>query len=248
MEIQPIAHFESPLKSKFGIPRQSGLVEELTGRIVFEHAFRKMEAIRGMEDFDYLWLIWEFSGHHKVQSLKSNAQSLTVRPPRLGGNKRMGVFATRSPFRPNPLGLSCVRLDRVEDDPQLGPVVYVRGADLMDGTPIYDIKPYVAYADAHAEARSGFVDQKQWEPLHVEIPDKLAVKVPAQYREALRATLAQDPRPAFHDDPERTYGMPFLNMDVRFRVKDGALTVVEVAGAPKVGPRLLDDDTVEEQK
>ena len=242
MDIQPIAHFESPLKSKFGIPRQSGLVDELTGRIVFEKAFRQSEAVRGLEDFDYLWLIWEFSANG---SGKSN---LTVRPPRLGGNKRMGVFATRSPFRPNPLGLSCVRIERVEEDVKSGPVIYVRGADLMDGTPIYDIKPYVAYADAHPGARSGFVDDKQWEPLHVEIPDKLAVKIPAQHREALKATLAQDPRPAFHDDPERTYGMPFLDKDVRFRVKDDVLTVVEIAGAPKVGPRLMDDDTVETQQ
>ena len=248
MDIQPIAYFESPLKSKFGVPRQSGLVAELTGRIVFEKAFRQMEAVRGLDGFDYLWLIWEFSGNHKVQGLKPNAQSLTVRPPRLGGNKRMGVFATRSPFRPNPLGLSCVRIDRVEEDRLLGPVIYVGGADLMDGTPIYDIKPYVAYADAHAEARSGFVDEQRWEPLHVEIPDRLAVRIPPQHREALKATLAQDPRPAFHDDPERTYGMPFLDMDVRFRVKDGVLTVVECAGAPKVVARLTDDDAIEEQQ
>ena len=276
MEIQPIAFFESPLKTKFGIPRQSGLVDELPGRIVFERAFRKMEAVRGMEDFDYLWLIWEFSGNHKAQSsnlksqisnlkaqrsnlksqnsnLKSQsstlkAQSLTVRPPRLGGNKRIGVFASRSPFRPNPLGLSCVRLDHVEEDPQLGPVIYVRGADLMDGTPIYDIKPYVVYADAHPDARSGFVDEKKWEPLHVEIPDKLAVNIPTAHREALRATLALDPRPAFHDDPERVYGMPFLNMDVRFCVKDGVLTVVDLAGAPEVVSRLADDDAIEEQQ
>ena len=226
MDIQPIAHFESPLKSKFGIPRQSGLVEELTGRIVFEKPFRQPEAVRGLEDFDYLWL----------------------RPPRLGGNRRIGVFASRSPFRPNPLGLSCVKIDKVEEDRLLGPVIYVRGADLMDGTPIYDIKPYVTYADAHPEARSGFVDEKQWEPLHVEIPDKLAVKIPSRHFEALKATLAQDPRPAFHDDPERTYGMPFLNMDVRFRVKDNVLTVVDLVGAPKVGSRLVDDDVVETQQ
>lgn len=243
MDIQPIAHFESPLKSKFGIPRQSGLVEELTGRIVFEKPFRRSEAVRGLEDFDYLWLIWEFSLTPHFSPLTSK---LTVRPPRLGGNRRIGVFASRSPFRPNSLGLSCVRIDRVEEDPHLGPVIYVRGADLMDGTPIYDIKPYVAYADAHPEARSGFVDEKQWVPLHVEIPDKLAVKIPPQHLEALKATLAQDPRPAFHDDPERTYGMPYLKMDVRFRVKEDVLTVVDLAGAPKVGSRLTDDDAVEE--
>ena len=248
MDIQPIAYFESPLKSKFGIPRQSGLVDELTGRIVFEHAFRKMEAVRGMEDFDYLWLIWGFSGNHKTQNLKLKAQSLTVRPPRLGGNKRIGVFASRSPFRPNALGLSCVRLDRVEEDPWLGPVIYVRGADLMDGTPIFDIKPYVVYADAHPEARSGFVDDKQWEPLHVEIPDRLAVRIPEAHLEALKATLAQDPRPAFHDDPERTYGMPFLDMDVRFSVKERVLTVSDIVGTPEVLSRLTDNDAVEEQQ
>ena len=136
----------------------------------------------------------------------------------------------------------------MEEDAKLGPVIYVRGADLMDGTPIYDIKPYVTYADAHPEARSGFVDEKRWEPLHVEIPDNLAVRIPAQHLEALKATLAQDPRPAFHDDPERTYGMPYLNMDVRFRVKDGVLTVVDFAGAPEVFSRLVDDDTVEAQQ
>ena len=245
MEILPIAHFESPLKSKFGIPRQSGLVEELTGRIVFERAFRQMEAVRGLEDFDYLWLIWEFSLSPHPSPLTSK---LTVRPPRLGGNKRIGVFASRSPFRPNSLGLSCVRIDRVEEDAKLGPVIYVRGADLMDGTPIYDIKPYVTYADAHPGARSGFVDQTAWEPLHVEMPDKLAVRIPSQHLEALKATLAQDPRPAFHDDPERVYGMPFLDMDIRFKVSNGVLMVVECASAPKVGARLTDDDTIEEQQ
>ena len=240
MDIQPIAHFESPLTSKFGIPRQSGLVDELTGRIVFEKPFRQSEAVRGMEDFDYLWLIWEFSGIHKAQSSKLKAQSsklkvqsskfkvqsLTVRPPRLGGNRRMGVFATRSPFRPNPLGLSCVRLDRVEEDPQLGPVIYVRGADLMDGTPIFDIKPYVVYADARPEARSGFVDQTDWEPLEVIIPEEVAAAIPAEHLAALRAILSQDPRPAFHDDPERVYGMPFLHLDIRFKVSGRVLTVV----------------------
>lgn len=233
MDIQPIAHFESPLTSKFGIPRQSGLVDELTGRIIFEKPFRHSEAVRGMEDFDYLWLIWEFSGIHKAQSSmlnaqssKLNAQSLTVRPPRLGGNRRMGVFATRSPFRPNPLGLSCVRLDRVEEDPQLGPVIYVRGADLMDGTPIFDIKPYVVYADARPEARSGFVDQTDWEPLEVIVPEEVAAAIPVEHLAALRAILSQDPRPAFHDDPERVYGMPFLHLDIRFKVSGRVLTVV----------------------
>ena len=219
MELFPIARFQSPLKSKFGIPRQSGLVSELTGRIVFEPAYRKVEAVRGLEDFDYLWLIWEFH---------DRSESLTVRPPRLGGNVRMGVFATRSPFRPNPLGLSCVRLDRVEYHPTLGPVIYVKGADLMDGTYIYDIKPYVAYADAHPEARSGFVDHTQWEPLVVEIPDALAALIPEDHLSVLKFTLAQDPRPRYHDDPDRVYGMPYLDLDVRFKVDGKKLTVVDV--------------------
>ena len=221
MELQPIAYFESPLKSKFGIPRQSGLVGQLEGRIVFTADYRQPEAVRGIEDFDYLWLIWEFSANRKPLT-----SHLTVRPPRLGGNRRLGVFATRSPFRPNPLGLSCVRLDRVEEEPGLGPVIYVRGADLMDGTPIYDIKPYVVYADAHPDARSGFVDQTSWQPLEVRLADGLVPPLTASEMEALKATLAQDPRPRYHDDPERLYGMPFLSWDVRFRVAEGVLTVV----------------------
>ena len=222
MEIQPIAHFESPFSTKFGIPRQSGLVPDLTGRIVFTPEYRQMDAIRGMDDFDYLWLVWEFSANRDAQ------KSLTVRPPRLGGNQRMGVFATRSPFRPNNLGLSCVRLDHIEHDAELGPVIYVRGADLMDGTPIYDIKPYVAYADAHPEARSGFVDTTEWQPLEVELSDELAARVPSDQIASLKATLAQDPRPRYHDDPNRIYGIPFLNFDIRFKVSDKVLTVVDI--------------------
>ena len=234
MEIVPIAHFRSPLKSKFGIPRQSGLAATLTGSIVFEPPYRHMEAFRGMEDFDYLWLIWEFSGNsgkRKEESGKRKEESgkrlLTVRPPRLGGNQRMGVFATRSPFRPNNLGLSCVRFDHLEEDPKLGPVIYVKGADLMDGTPIYDIKPYVVYADSHPEAKSGFVDQTAWKTLTVEIPDHLAKLFSAEDLETLRQTLALDPRPSYHDDPQRIYGMPFGDYDVRFRVEDNTVTVVE---------------------
>ena len=226
MEIHPIAFFESPLKSKFGIPRQSGLVSGLTGRIVFEPEYRKMEAVRGLEDFSHLWIIWEFSQNTPASNHHS-PQSLTVRPPRLGGNVRMGVFATRSPFRPNSLGLSCVRIDHIEQHPTLGPVIHVLGADLMDGTPIYDVKPYVAYADAHPEARSGFVDQTVWEPLKVMIPEALAAKIPSDYLGALKATLEHDPRPRYHDDPERVYGMPFLNFDVRFKVQGKVLTVVD---------------------
>ena len=212
MEVNPIGFFHSPLKSKFGIPRQSGLVSDLTGYVVFEPAYRQEEAVRGLEDFDY----------------RGEGHGLTVRPPRLGGNKRMGVFATRSPFRPNRLGLSCVRLDHVEMHPKWGPVIHVTGADLMDGTPIYDIKPYVAYADAHPEARSGFVDQAEWEPLEVVISDRCASLFCEGELAALKAVLAQDPRPQYQDDPERIYGMSFLDKDVRFKVKHRVLEVIEV--------------------
>ena len=221
MEILPVAHISSPLKSKFGIPRQSGLVGELTGRIVFEPAYRKMEAIRGLEAFDYLWLIWEFSAN------RSAAKSLTVRPPRLGGNRRMGVFATRSPFRPNNLGLSCVRLERIEEHPGLGPVIFVGGVDLMDGTPIYDIKPYVPYADSHPDARGGFVDDTTWQELEVCLPDNLAAIFDSRQAEALRRTLALDPRPRYHDDASRVYGMPFAGYDVRFRVEGRCLKILD---------------------
>lgn len=228
MEIQPIAYFHSPLKSKFGIPRQSGLVSDLPGRIVFTAAYSQSEAVRGLDDFDYLWLIWEFSDNKdKGQRHDSPSQRLTVRPPRLGGNRRMGVFATRSPFRPNNLGLSCVRIDRVEEDPHLGPVIHVRGADLMDGTPIYDIKPYITYTDAHPDARSGFVDREDWHELKVSVPDDVAAMFSSDVLKVLKATLAQDPRPQYHDDPERVYGMPFLNFDVRFKVADGVLMIVD---------------------
>lgn len=221
MEILPVAHISSPLKSKFGIPRQSGLVGELTGRIVFEPAYRKVEAIRGLEAFDYLWLIWEFSAN------RSAAKSLTVRPPRLGGNRRMGVFATRSPFRPNNLGLSCVRLERIEEHPGLGPVIFVGGVDLMDGTPIYDIKPYVPYADSHPDARGGFVDDTTWQELEVCLPDNLAAIFDSRQAEALRRTLALDPRPRYHDDASRVYGMPFAGYDVRFRVEGRCLKILD---------------------
>lgn len=226
MNIEPVAFFHSPLTSKFGIPRQSGLAPTLEGRIVFTPEYRHAEAVRGLEQFDYLWLIWEFSDNRGKRREK-RGENLTVRPPRLGGNERVGVFASRSPFRPNHLGLSCVHINKIEVSATEGPVIYVTGADLMDGTPIYDVKPYVAYADAHPEANCGFVDQTAWEPLEVVIPEHVASRIPADHLEALRATLAQDPRPAFHDDPERVYGMPYLNHDVRFRVKDGVLEVLE---------------------
>ena len=226
MEIHPIAFFHSPLTSKFGIPRQSGLAESLAGTVVFEPDYRRAEAVRGLEDFDYVWLIWQFSAN--PSTLQPSPSNLTVRPPRLGGNRRVGVFASRSPFRPNSLGLSCVRLDRVEMDHRLGPVLHVLGADLMDGTPIFDVKPYVTYADSHPEARSGFVDEQQWEPLQVEMPVEVAAAFTDEEREALCSVLAQDPRPRYHDDASRIYGMPFGGCDVRFRVSKGVLTVVEV--------------------
>lgn len=221
MTIEPIAYFHSPLTSKFGIPRQSGLAATLPGRIVFTPDYRREEAVRGLEGFDYLWLIWEFSSSGAVGAL-------TVRPPRLGGNERVGVFASRSPFRPNRLGLSCVRLERVELTNEYGSVVHVLGADLMDGTPIYDVKPYVAYADAHPEARSGFVDRHDWQPLRVEMPIDVEAQLGADLSAALREVLAQDPRPRYHDDPRRVYGMPFAGRDVKFRVADATVYVVGI--------------------
>lgn len=222
MEIKPIAFFHSSLTSKFGIPRQSGLANELQGRIVFEPEYQREEAVRGLEQFDYLWLIWEFSANPHEQ------QGLTVRPPRLGGNERVGVFASRSPFRPNRLGLSCVYINKVEMTRDKGPVIHVKGADLMDGTPIYDIKPYVTYADSHADARSGFVDEKEWHPLQVVMTDECQRCFSAEELAGLCQVLAQDPRPRYHDDEERVYGMPFGGFDVRFKVKDDVLTVVNV--------------------
>ena len=226
MNIEPIAYFRSPLTSKFGIPRQSGLVPDLSGHIVFTPEFRHEEAIRGLEEFDYLLIIWEFSQAVLPDGRQNVA--LTVRPPRLGGNKRVGVFASRSPFRPNSLGLSSVRIDRIEMTSDRGPVIHVLGADLMDGTPIYDIKPYITYADSHPEAKSGFVDSKGWNPLTVNIPENLERQLSAQQLKALKEVLAQDPRPRYHDDPERTYGMPFDGIDIRFQVNGNVLTVKEI--------------------
>ena len=217
-----IAHIRSDFASKFGVPRQSGLVDALEAAIVFEPEYRNPDAVRGMEGFSHLWLIWAF--HQAVRS----TWSPTVRPPRLGGNARMGVFATRSPFRPNPIGLSSVRLDRVEITPDLGPVIYVRGADLVDGTPIFDIKPYLPYADSHPDAIGGFASAPAGETLTVVIPPEQLEKVPESHREALRGVLAQDPRPHYQNDPERVYGFQFAGMEVRFSVVEQTLTVREI--------------------
>ena len=222
IDIQPVAIFHSPMTSKFGIPRQSGVADKLPGRIVLEPPYRSIEAVRGLEAFSHLWLIWGFSAN------PHEATGLTVRPPRLGGNERVGVFASRSPFRPNGLGLSSVYINNVELTANEGPVIHVLGADLMDGTPIYDIKPYVAYTDSHPYARSGFVDTHEWQPLQVDIPSSLARLFSPEELEALKQVLAQDPRPRYHDDPERVYGMPFAGYDVHFQVKDGGLTVTDV--------------------
>ena len=220
MEIKPIAYYRSQLTTKFGVPRQSGLVPELVGRIVFEPEYAAADALRGIEGFDYLWLIWEFSLNGK----REGEWSPLVRPPLLGGNEYMGVFATRSPFRPNPLGLSSVRLLGVEDG-----ALVVAGADLVDGTPIYDIKPYVEYADAHTCVRSGFVDERRWQKVEVRFPDELRGLFCDDDFAALYKVLELDPRPQYHNDPERVYGMPYAGRDVRFRVSgEGVLEVLEV--------------------
>lgn len=215
MELKPVALYRGALGSKFGIPRQSGLVPSLRGRIVFEPAYRNREALRGLEGFDRIWLIWGFSANRPT---KGEWQP-TVRPPRLGGNTAVGVWATRSPFRPNPLGLSCVELEGID-----GMDLLVRGADLMDGTPIYDIKPYVTYADSFPEARSGFAAGAPEEKLEVVIPKELAMCV--EERETLAGLLSLDPRPAYQDEPDRVYGMPFGGKEVHFRVENGIVTVL----------------------
>ena len=222
MEITPIAHICTDFGSKFGVPRQSGLIPELQGKIVFEPEFRNADAVRGMDGYSHLWLIWQFS-----KAVRED-WSPTVRPPRLGGNERMGVFATRSPFRPNALGLSCVKLDKVELDAKLGPVVYVSGVDMMDGTPIFDIKPYLAYADSHPEAIGGWTDGVERKSLQVSCSADLLEKVPAAQQEALCAVLEADPRPRYQDDPQRVYGMTFAGQNVKFRVEGETLYVLEV--------------------
>ena len=224
MEIRPIAHIRTDFPEKFGIPRQSGLARSLRGRIVFEPEYSNPDALRGLEDFSHIWLIWEFSANRSTSSWQP-----TVRPPRLGGNASMGVFATRSPFRPNPLGLSCVKLESIEFSTNEGPVIHVCGADLMDGTPIYDIKPYIRYADARPEAICGYVDSLEERSLKVVFPTDLSEKISDKsVIPALIETLRLDPRPSYHDDSERIYGLSFSDFNVRFKVQGGVLTVVNV--------------------
>ena len=217
-----IAHIHTDFPTKFGIPRQSGIIASLQGKIVFEPEYRIPEAVRGLEDFSHIWLLWEFS-----EAVRDN-WSPTVRPPRLGGNVRKGVFATRSPFRPNPIGLSSVRLEKVEFEPNLGPVLYVSGADLMDGTPIYDIKPYIAYTDSHPDAVSGFASTPAEYLLDVDFPEALLQQVPEKQKESLIEVLAHDPRPQYQDDPKRVYGIEFGGMEVKFKVDGMQLTVLEI--------------------
>ena len=221
-QVNIIARIRSDFSTKFGIPRQSGLVEELEAAVVFEPEYRNPDALRGLEGFSHLWLIWEFS------QARRESWSPTVRPPRLGGNRRLGVFATRSPFRPNPIGLSCVRLLGVDLHTPEGPVIRVAGADLMDGTPIYDIKPYLPYADCKPQAVGGFASVPKEASLEVDCPAELLTLVPEGKRAALLGVLAQDPRPQYQDDPERVYGMAFGGLEVRFRVAGDRLSVCQV--------------------
>ena len=220
MTVRPIAHIRTDFPEKFGIPRQSGRVPDLEARIVFEPPYRNPDALRGLEGFSHLWLLWQFSA-----ALRGDGEwQPMVRPPRLGGNVRMGVFATRSPFRPNPIGLSSVELEKIELTSDRGPVLHVRGADLMDGTPIFDIKPYVAYADSHPDALSGFLGAATFKKLRVTLPDGVSEPLP----EGLIDVLSNDPRPRYHDDPERVYGMQYAGHEVKFRVSGDELIVLSI--------------------
>lgn len=218
-----IAYIHTDFPEKFGIPRQSNLIKELKGEVVFEPEYRNPDAVKGLEGFDYIWLLWQFQGTERSHT------AATVKPPRLGGKTHMGVFATRSPFRPNPIGLSSVRLDRIEYGAK-GPVLHVSGIDLKDQTPIYDIKPYLPYADCHTDAREGFVHDRKTEGLQVVFPEELLCVYPEEKRSAIIEVLRQDPRPAYHNDPERRYGVSFAGYDVHFKVREGILTVFEVIG------------------
>ena len=219
-EMKCIARIHTDFPQKFGIPRQSGLVAELKGTVVFEPEYRNPDMLRGLEGFSHIWLIWSFS--------ESKGWSPTVRPPRLGGNRRMGVFATRSPFRPNAIGLSSVVLERVELHTERGPVLHVSGVDLMDGTPIFDIKPYVPYADSHPEARGGFVAPLEEKLLAVDCPEVYLELLPEEFRQALLEVLAHDPRPAYQEDSERVYGMEFAGYEIKFMVENGILRVTDI--------------------
>lgn len=217
-----IAHIRSDFTTKFGIPRQSGLAPSQQATILFEPEYRDENALRGLEDYSHIWLIWGFS------EVRMEKWSPMVKPPRLGGNKRMGIFATRSPFRPNPIGLSSVRLEGMEKVRGLGIVLHVSGADLMDGSPIYDIKPYLSFTDSHPDAKDGFAGTCRDETLSVDFADDLLMQIPPSKRAALLDSLRQDPRPGYQDDPDTPYGFEFAGLDVRFRVRDGVLTVFEV--------------------
>ena len=224
MEIKPIARIYTEFPEKFGIPRQSGLAKALRGRIIFEPQYRNPDALRGLEGFSHLWLIWEFSANRTSRQWQP-----TVRPPRLGGNAHLGVFATRSPFRPNPLGLSCVEIDSIDLFTEDGPVITVKGADLMDGTPIYDIKPYIRYADSRQQAVCGYVDALEERSLKVVFPSELSGKIgDTSVIPSLIETLRLDPRPSYHDDTERVYGLSFAGLNVKFKVNGPVLTVVDV--------------------
>ena len=223
VEFRVIAHIENDYKEKFGIPRQSGLVESLVSRIVFEPEYRNSDAFRGIEGYSHLWLLWHFS-----EADRGEEWSPTVRPPRLGGNTRVGVFATRSPFRPNSVGMSSVKLEKFEVDKTLGPVLYVSGADLLDGTPIFDVKPYLAYVDSHPEAKDGFALNQREGTLTVEFPEEWLLKVPVEKRQGLIELLSQDPRPQYQNDPERVYKMKFGVREVWFRVEGSKLVVCNV--------------------
>ena len=230
LTMEPIAYIHNDFPTKFGLPRQSGLVETLRSTVVLTPAYREPAALRGLEGFSHVWLLWGFS------EVKRQNWSATVRPPRLGGNKRMGVFATRSPFRPNPIGLSCVKLISVDLQTGNGPVLLVGGADLMDGTPIYDIKPYLPYADCQTNATGGFTETRETTPLEVCCAPALLQRIPPESRDTLLAVLARDPRPAYQDDPARIYGFTFAGKDVRFTVAQGVLTVVDVVSLPPESP------------
>ncbi len=221
MEINPVAYIHTDFKEKFGIPRQSGRVPSLSGRIVFEDEFKNSEAIRGIEEFSHLWLIFGFSGNERSR------ESVTVRPPRLGGNKRIGVFASRAPFRPNSLGLSVVKLERIEESERYGSVLIVSGVDILDNTPIYDIKPYIPYADSKTDAKGSFSDDFCDYSLNVSFPEELLALIPEEKREAVIDCLREDPRPSYHND-ERKYSMNFAGFDIHFKVLNGELTVFAV--------------------